>query len=298
MKTRDRLTRAYDEARVVPFDDTSRFVFLTDAHRGDGSMSDEFAKNKDIFNAALDHYFVQGFTLVEAGDNDDLWEYPHVRNIVAAHGPTFWRLSAFHRERRYFRLYGNHDVQLRDPDYVRDQFSHAFNSVTGHEEELLPGLQVLDALLFRHAATRQEILLVHGHQGDFSNDQNWRMTMWIFRGFWKHLHAFGIRSPSSPVKNNQKRHKVERNFVKWIRLHHVALICGHTHRWKFPNGDDLPYFNTGACSFPGYVTGLELADGSLTLVRWHVEPDEAGYLRVARRIMAGPRPVGDFDLRG
>ena len=298
MKTRDRLTQAYDEARVVPFDDASRFVFLTDAHRGDGSMADEFQKNKDIFNAALDHYFAEGYTLVEAGDNDDLWEYPHVRNIVSAHGRTFERIRAFHRERRYFRLYGNHDVQLRDADYVRDQFTHAFNSVTGQEEELLPGLQVLDALLFRHGDTRQEILLVHGHQGDFSNDQNWRMTMWIFRGFWKHLHAFGIRSPSSPVKNNLKRHKVERNFVKWIRLHHVALICGHTHRWKFPTGDDLPYFNTGACSFPGYITGLELADGTLALVRWHVEPDDGGYLRVVRRVVAGPRPVGDFDLRG
>ena len=35
------------------------------------------------------------------------------------------------------------------------------------------------------------------------------------------------------------------------------------------------YFNTGCCSFPdGDVTGLELADGAIRLVRWPANLDE------------------------
>ena len=104
-------------------------------------------------------------------------------------------------------------------------------------------------------------------------------------------HAFGIRSPSSPVRNSFKRHKVERNYNKWIRRTGVPLICGHTHRERFPTGDDLPYFNTGSCVFPSYITGLELVDGALSLVGWRVEPDDEGFLRVRRSTLQGPRPV-------
>ena len=61
---------------------------------------------------------------------------------------------------------------------------------------------------------------------------------------------------------------------------------------------DLPcYFNTGCCSFPdGDITGLEIADGELRLVRWPVnlgelrgEGDEAapgGTIDDERRILA------------
>ena len=133
------------------------------------------------------------------------------------------------------------------------------------------------------------------HQGDFSNDQNWRFTMWTYRAFWKWLHAFGIHSPSSPIRNTFKRHKVERNYVKWIRERGIALICGHTHRAKFPASDETPYFNSGSCTFNAYVTGLEIVNGEISLVRWRVESDANGYLHVVRWVLAGPRPLSDYD---
>jgi len=52
----------------------SRFVLFSDAHRGDGSGADDFAANSLIFKCALDHYLAQGFTLIELGDGEELWE--------------------------------------------------------------------------------------------------------------------------------------------------------------------------------------------------------------------------------
>lgn len=295
MKTDSRLTRAYDNSRLVEFDTASKFVFLSDQHRGDGSRADEFAKTKVIYTRALQHYLDEGYTLVELGDTEDLWEFPHVRHIVKANGMVYSRVKKFFEAGRYLRLYGNHDAQLADPRYVRQNLSQAPDPVSGEMVPLLPGLQVEEALRLRHTATGQEVVVVHGHQGDFSNDQNWRFTMFTFRMFWKWLHAFGISSPSSPIRNSYKRHKVERNYVRWIRDHHVALICGHTHREKFPRPDETPYFNTGSGMFNGYITGLEILHDEIMLVSWRVEADAKGHLTVMRRVLAGPQPLAVYD---
>lgn len=297
MRTMPRLTKAYRNAKVVEIDSSSKIVIFSDSHRGDGSLTDEFRKDRDIFEAALQQYYDDGYTLIEAGDNDELWEYSKPHHIIKANPEVFDRLRQFHLDKRYIRIFGNHDMQLRDPEYVREHLYLRINNVTGRVEPLLDGLKVEEAVLLRHKNTGQEILTVHGHQGDFSNDQAWRTTMFTFRVFWRHLHALGIHSPSSPTRNSGQRHKVERNYVRWILKHGTALICGHTHRERFPIGDDAPYFNSGACIFPDYITGLEIVNDAISLVGWSVVPDANGYLHVAKKIMAGPRPLADFARR-
>ena len=72
MRTIPRLTRAYRNAKVVEIDSSSKIIIFSDSHRGDGSLADEFHKDRDIFEAALQHYLDEGYTLIEAGDNDEL----------------------------------------------------------------------------------------------------------------------------------------------------------------------------------------------------------------------------------
>ncbi len=295
MRTMPRLTRAYRNARLLEIDSSSKIVIFSDSHRGDGSLADEFHKDRDIFEAALQHYLDEEFTLIEAGDNDELWEYSKFHHILKANPEVFQLIRQFHLKKRYIRIYGNHDMQLRDPQYVREHLYLRLNHVTGRAEPLLDGTKVEEAVLLRHKDTGQEILTVHGHQGDFPNDQAWRASMLTFRVFWRHLHALGIHSPSSPTRNSYRRHKVERNYVRWILEHGTALICGHTHRERFPMGDDAPYFNTGACLFPDYITGLEIENDTISLVSWQIITDPNGYLHVARRTMAGPLALADFD---
>ena len=170
MKTKNRLTAAYETAHVLEFDEDSKYVFFSDAHRGDGSRADEFAKNETAFTHALDRYLADGFTLVELGDQEDLWEFPHIRHIIKAHAPVYDRLRRFFEDGRYLRLFGNHDRQLDDPRYVRQNMTQAPNLITNEMEPLFPDLAVHGAIVFRHRWTGQEILVVHGHQGDFAND--------------------------------------------------------------------------------------------------------------------------------
>ncbi|MEA3423048.1 MAG: serine/threonine protein phosphatase, partial [Bacillota bacterium] len=104
-------------------------------------------------------------------------------------------------------------------------------------------------------------------------------------------------NPASPVKNRHKRHKIEKNFNKWIGENQIALICGHTHRLKYPKTEELPYFNAGSCIYPSNITGIEIINGTIQTVIWKIIANQVGYLEVIRQIIRGPDPLEKFDIR-
>lgn len=242
-------------------DENSKYVFFSDCHRGSGGHQDEFTKNRNVYLFALDQYYKDGFTLVEAGDGDELWEHPKFKVIKNAHYHVFLSMKRFFDEGRLILLYGNHNNYLKNPEYVKENYYTYFDDYRKKESNFFKGLKPCEALLLKNQQTGQEILTVHGHQGDFANDQFWIFTMLSVKYFWRHVHAFGVKNPASPVKNVYKRHKIEKNFNKWIEKHKTMLICGHTHRYKYPREGELPYFNTGCCIYPTTITGVEITGG-------------------------------------
>lgn len=297
MFTKRRLTEAYKGATIRSFDETTKYVFISDHHRGDGSLSDEFTRNRNIFQYALDYYYQNDYVYVEAGDGDELWEYQDFKHIKNAHPAVFKTIKKFYDEDRLIMMWGNHNIYLKNPQYVEDHYFTNYDEYHDTFFDFLPHLKPIEALVLKNERTGQEILTVHGHQGDAPNDQFWWLTMLSLKYFWRFLHAFGIRNPSSPVKNISRRHKIEKNFSKWIAENNMMLICGHTHRFKFPKKDALPYFNTGCCVYPTIITALELVGEEIQLIRWSVQSDEDGNLKITRQIMRGPENVSKFDLR-
>lgn len=297
MNTDKRLTEAYKNARIEYFDDTSKYIIFSDIHRGNGSHFDEFSKNQNVFRHALEHYFENGYTYIEAGDGDELWVNPRVTDIKNAHFHIFETIKKFNDKNRLIMIYGNHNIYMKDMDYVKEHFYTSYNEYKEANYKFLIGMVPVEAVVLKHTETSQEILTLHGHQGDFLNDQFWFPTMVSLKYFWRYLHSFGIRNPASPVKNTFKRHKIEKNFKKWIKRNKKALICGHTHRFKFPRENELPYFNTGCATYPTIVTGIEISDGKIQLVRWKTELDDKGFLKVRRGLLRGPKSIKDFDIR-
>lgn len=297
MFTDKRLTDAYDNAKRMYFDDSSRMVFMSDAHRGDGSMSDEFVRNRNLMVHALNEYYENGYTFFEVGDGEELLEYAEFEHTKNAHADVYTAIKKFYDKDRYIRLYGNHDIYLKDQDYVEKNFYTNYDEYNEVFFDFLKGLDPLEAVVLKHRRTSQEIFVVHGHQGDAPNDQFWFFTMLSLKYFWRFFHRFGIKNPTSPVKNVSKRHKIERNYSKWILKHRRMLICGHTHRFKFPKVRDIPYFNTGCCIYPTTITALELTEGMIRLVRWKEKVTEDGALYIKRETMRGPEPIEAFDIR-
>ena len=197
MKTTTRLSEAYEGARIELIDDSSRYVIMSDCHRGDGSKSDEFLKNKNTYTAALDYYWRSGFTYVEAGDGDELWEHDF-KHIIRANRAVWEQLLPFHRAGRFIRMWGNHDFALADPQFVRQHLWNAKNVATGEPEPFFDGLEPVEAVVFRVKETGQDILLVHGHQGDLPNDQAWRFSRFMMRRSGGMRTRSGSTAPPAP----------------------------------------------------------------------------------------------------
>jgi UDP-2,3-diacylglucosamine pyrophosphatase LpxH len=298
MFTARRLTKAYNSARIEHFDNNSKYVFLSDCHRGNGNLADEFTKNQNIFIYALEHYYKEGYTYVEVGDGDELWEHPRFRSIKNAHIDAFNVIKKFFDENRFILIYGNHNIYLKDEEYVKSNYytyhSNYFAELTG---DFLKGLKPIEALVLKHIETGQEILTLHGHQGDGANDLLWRINMFSFMFFWRFMHAFGVKNPVSPINNTFKIHKIEKRFCKWIKKNKKMIICGHTHRLRYPDENDLPYFNTGSCVYPTSITAIEIENGNISLAWWRVVANSEGLLQITREIMVGPNPIEKFDMR-
>jgi len=296
MFTDKRLTDAYKSAKKVYFDENSKYIFFSDCHRGDDSVSDEFTRNQNVFLHALDYYLNNNYVYVELGDGDELWEYSKFKHIRLAHSDIFITLKKFFDDKRLIMIYGNHNIYLKTKDYVKKNYYNFYDEYNQNIHELFKGLIPYEALVLKNKSTGQRIFTVHGHQGDFINDQLWYVSMLTLRYFWRFMHVVGFQNPSSPAKNLYKRHKIEKTYKKWIQNHKMMLICGHTHRQKFPKDEELPYFNTGCCIHTRGITGIEILDGKIMMVDWRIKAELDGILQIERTIMRGPEPIEKYDF--
>jgi len=299
MFTEKRLLAAYRDARIEYIDQNSRYIFFSDSHRGDDSASDEFTRNQTVLMHALEYYYNHGYRYVEAGDGDELWEYSDFKTIRLAHSDIFLAMKLFYDQGRLTLLYGNHNIYLKSGSFVRNNYENYYDEFSQSTQKLFPGIVPCESLVLKNRVTGQEILVVHGHQGDLMNDQLWGVSMLLMRYFWRFMHVVGFQNPASPAKNLYKRTKIEIKYRKWIEKYQKIVICGHTHRPKFSESDQLPYFNTGCCIHTKGITGIEIADGNIMLVNWRVRPQPDGNLRIDREVARGPVPLEayQFDQR-
>lgn len=295
MSSNFRLSRAYKNAKVVPFDNTSKFILFSDCHRGDNSFADDFANNRNIYYHALKYYFNEGFHYCELGDGDELWENMHFESIFEAHKNVYKLLRQFHIENRLHMLWGNHDMVYKDPKYVEKHLSSYFEPIDEKDKELFEGITYNEAVILKHVETQQEIFMAHGHQADWWNYTFWRWGRFLVRVLWKPLQVWGIADPTSPAKNYTELRKVEKRLKKWILANNLLItVVGHTHRPRFPEPGQIPLFNDGSCVHPRSITGIEIEGGKISLIKWQIATTDDGILRVVRILLEGPQKLIDY----
>lgn len=281
----ERLSGVLARAERLSFDRHSRLIFFSDLHRGSASHADAFVRNRDIFLEALAYYWERGFTYIEVGDGDELWKNPSFDEVRRAHGAVFDVLHRFHEAGRLRLLGGNHDGI---PSAGRD------------------GLPVSEALLLRFRETDQEFLVLHGHQADFKNDRLQPALQWFTRHIWRHLQNHGLRNTLPEVEDLPSARRIVRGVAHLAMANQRAIenrikalaqdlgraiICGHTHRPAFAVEGGAAYFNSGSGIQPGYITGLEIAQGQIALIRWKETSFGA---HSERQVLAPPRALALF----
>jgi hypothetical protein len=71
-------------------------------------------------------------------------------------------------------------------------------------------------------------------------------------------------------------------------------IVGHTHRSVFPAENEPPYFNDGSCVHPHCITGLEIAGGKISLIKWYVNIKDNGALFIDKEVLDGPEKITSY----
>lgn len=287
-----RLNRAFLNAPMLPLSNHSRYVLMSDCHRGIGNSSDNFLKNQHLYFAALEHYYRQGFTYIELGDGDELWENRSMKNIIDVHSNVFWLFKQLYQENRLYLLYGNHDIVKRKKGYPAKSCGTFFCTQSQQMQPLFPSLTFYEGIilttdLLPNSRSHVTLYLTHGHQASLLNSTLWPLSRFLVRYIWRPLENLGILDPTSAAKNYRVKNKCETRLDQWAQENHRILITGHTHRPILPT-EPANYYNTGSCVHPRCITCIEIERGLMTLVKWSMNARPDSTLYVAREVISGP----------
>lgn len=287
-----KLDRIFKNSERLTIDNNTKIVIMSDCHRGAGDNFDNFVKNQNIYKAALQYYYNNGFTYIELGDGDEMWEVKNYKDIIDEYLDIFKQLKKFHNSGRLMMIYGNHDIVKKSPDILEKYFYKYYNEITKQDEILLDGLVVYESLILNYQ--NYDIFLIHGHQVDFLNSTLWRFSRFLVRNIWRRFEQIGIKDPTSAAKNYGVSKQTEKKLKEWSIKNNKILIAGHTHRAIFPQIGQSLYFNDGSCIHPNGITCLEIENGNIALVQWKFKVNKNDLISVKRKVLAGHEPIINF----
>ncbi|MDI9569700.1 MAG: hypothetical protein QM278_03020 [Pseudomonadota bacterium] len=205
---------------TIPEYGQAKYIVLSDCHRGDGGAGDEFARNSLIYKCALEYYLAEGFTYIELGDAEELWENDAFEQIYITHTSVYDLLRRFHdpdpARTRYLKVWGNHDeVWREDPAPLRSLF---------------PGIEVHEGVCLSFSGAT--VLLLHGHQADPKcRGIGARFSKLVVRHIWSFLQRLGFHDPTRAAENPGRCDEIDEALYRFARGRDTdaSLAC-----WREP----------------------------------------------------------------
>ena len=175
-----------------------KYLILSDIHRDElddlrprfkkGAV-DHFMRNADLYMRILEYADSNGYTVIEAGDCEELWFHndfskrpsDKLKSILKTHHKIYEKLKKLHQQKRYFRTFGNHDSYLRDKatrKVLNDFFGQDFEIfdfiiIEGVKTMQAPFHDIHIGLDSAPYTERAPMIVTHGHHWDFWNcDRN------------------------------------------------------------------------------------------------------------------------------
>ena len=112
---------------------------------------------------------------------------------------------------------------------------------------------------------------------------------------WKPLELVGFTNPfNGSTKSNYKNEKTENDLASFANKNNQIVIAGHTHRPVFSKPGEGLYFNDGSCIHPRCITGIEIENNEITLIKWAILTREDRTLYVEREVLEGPISLFEY----
>lgn len=305
-KLLENITLNNKSGTVHPFDmATGKFIIFSDQHKGAKDLADDFRNAESNYMAALTHYYSNDFVFINLGDSEELWEStPKV--VIEKNRLTLLEEAKFLQAGRYHRIYGNHDLEwkyaIQQSLFLKPIFGEklqvceglvlqtSYNNKTysiflthGHQgdqksdgnafstwviaaiwtpiqrffeisiDTISDSFELVDKhniMMYEWSATQKDLIFISGHTHKpvfASLDHIERIAKQLERAT-----AANDQEQVSQLQAELEKRKAEYAGKKIVRT--MAMPT---------------YFNTGCCCFSdGDITGIEIADGFIRLVKW------------------------------
>jgi UDP-2,3-diacylglucosamine pyrophosphatase LpxH len=307
------LDRAYKAAGADPWQldpVTAKYVLFSDHHKGKRDGADDFVRSEKAYHAALGYYQATGYTLFVLGDVEELWEC-RAKDVIPVYRQTLELEATFHQKQRYVRFFGNHDDQwekqssfekhlgslfpglkireglrlqiARGGDTVELFLVHGHQGTTGSDKLRWLAKPVVRYIWRPFQRLTGARLNTPATSFTLRGEHNRAMYEWaqgkhglVLIAGHTHKPVFLGRSEAARVRAEIAQLEAEspQNRQQIAEAHAELAWLETIERTEGVAGAKLCYFNTGCCSFDdGDVTGIEIADGEICLVRW---PDDDG----------------------
>lgn len=291
----------------------ARFIIFSDQHKGAKNGSDDFMLAEPNYMAALNYYQEQNFHFISLGDEEELWENT-IWPVKAKNKESTALQNQFYQKERYTKVFGNHDIFWNnDPFaglYLADMYDKKLKVYEAvllqikMEDEVLPvflthghqGDGQSDGNAFsawfvgRIWAPLQTYLNLNPNVPAANNELKTAHNLFMYE--WS-------RQENNPVLITGHTHQpVFASLTHLERLYkqldtaratndETAIeklnkeIIFRQHEYDFVIGNYAAvkpcYFNSGCCCYvDGDITGIEIADGKIRLIKWHKENNISG----------------------
>jgi len=307
---------------VLPFSQHgNRFIILSDQHKGRKNGADDFRGSEHNYLEALAWYDRHRYHLVSLGDAEELWENTLLQ--VIRHNQASYALEKkFVKRNAFTKVVGNHDldwdIDPLGPTYIKKLYGvelpvlHGLILETrvdgspfrilcthGHQGdrqsdgnwfskffitkiwaplqsflEINPNTPAFDRelktehnrIMHDWAMLQQNMILItgHTHQAVFESLTRYERLQWLKR--------------QALYNENREWAEAIENEMQWRKSE-------DTHIADEASPFRPVYFNTGCCCYAdGDITGIEIADGWIRLIKWKQDRNAATRIVLQERV--------------
>jgi len=313
---------------VLPFDIyKEKFIILSDQHKGARNGADIFAKADKNYLAALEHYYENNFFYINLGDSEELWENFFV-TVKKHNKATFETEKKFLDKKSFIKIFGNHDLYWDNDPLASINLKKVYGQkipvyeglvlkcnnnkrpleiymTHGHQGDLQSDGNWFSKWFVSNIWAPFQAYLRINPNTPANNDElktahNRMMYQWSSKCnnmllITGHTHQPVFKSLTHLEKLIEELDTAKKeNDNKTI----TELQKQITRREN--KGDKIPrftgyldtYFNSGCCCFDdGDITGIELENGFIRLVKW-----QYGILKDSERLVLEESELGDLKV--
>lgn len=309
---------------VIPSENFGgRFIIFSDQHKGCRNGSDDFTKSESNYISALDYYHKSDFCFINLGDCEELWENT-LPQIKKHNGKAFAAEKAFILKDAFIKVFGNHDLYWANDPLAAIELETVYGvklkpcegviitvntgektlqifCTHGHQGDARSdGNWFSKFFVARIWAPFQAYLRINTNEP--SNNEykktlhneimyEWASTQKNIILITGHTHQPVFESLTHIERLNRQWYWAkEKNDMDTVnRIYQEVSL----YRDRFDtisldySGYSPNYFNTGCCCYSdGDITGIEIDNGFIRLVKWKQERGESIRMVLEEKLLA------------